>query len=486
MADINARPAKAARRVALTAVAPAEPSSIAHAPTVSLSDSTNFEMSFKPAATVAVHSMAELSSLLKASAQEVHQTRDAWACTPRAKWIAALIAELRDDQLEQLRLRQRTLQTTAADDFGTRWELGSQFASAVIELWLDGRSLDEVLETCRRFGHEKLKCGVILSGALIREWAAKEDVTLASLMPMVASLAAKEKSASLYRVQRANHFKTEGNASAQLDELEAELKDRLDSGRGGCGSLNTTFHYAEEADTAESAVPLLDGLMHQLDDLQLMHPDPSSWRLNHRLYLIWKLQGYCTPYHQDVHVPPHFTLYNQVDGVSTFHFLPLLVGLFATHVGRRSADELAVLLRTLRERGVGEVATLGPKQMLLIFPSGAHGVFVPRTTPPANAPLPRFDFSVIRAAEIFAWPTHEHYEAALMAEGEGDAAWCSFLPMSDAERAEEERRSRRFEEHQAALIDEMRLTREDWLLLAMRMQRRWERERATTASSEAT
>ena len=215
-----------------------------------------------------------------------------------------------------------------------------------------------------------------------------------------------------HRVRRDNHFNTEGSTSAPLDELEAELKDRLDSGRGGCGSLNTTFHYADESDAAESAVPLLDGLMHRLDDLQLLHADPSSWRLNHRLYLIWKLQGYCTPYHQDVHVPPHFTLYNQVDGVSTFHFLPLLAGLFATHVGRRSADELAVLLQALRERGVGELATLGPKQMLLIYPSGAHGVFVPRTTLPANAPLPKFDFSVIRAAEIFAWPTHEHYDAA--------------------------------------------------------------------------
>ena len=481
MADA-ARPAKS-RRVALTVVAPAEPSSIAHAPTLSLSDSTQFDTSgIKPAETVAVHSMAELAALLKNSAHEVHQTHDQWACTPRAKWVSALIAELRPDQLEQLRLRQRTLQTTAADDFSTRWELASQFASAVIELWLEERSLDEVLEACTRFGHNTMKGGVILSGAIIREWATKEDVTLATLLPMVSSLAAKEKSASLYRVRRDNHFNTEGRTSAPLDELEAELKDRLDSGRGGCGSLNTTFHYADESDAAESAVPLLDGLMHRLDDLQLLHADPSSWRLNHRLYLIWKLQGYCTPYHQDVHVPPHFTLYNQVDGVSTFHFLPLLAGLFATHVGRRSADELAVLLQALRERGVGELATLGPKQMLLIYPSGAHGVFVPRTTLSANAPLPKFDFSVIRAAEIFAWPTHEHYDAALMSEGEGDAAWCSFLPMSDAEREEEERRSRRFEEHQAALIDEMRITREDWLLLAMRMQRRWERERATASS----
>ena len=28
-------------------------------------------------------------------------------------------------------------------------------------------------------------------------------------------------------------------------------------------------------------------------------------------YLIWKMPHYVTSYHQDTHVPPHFTVYNQ-------------------------------------------------------------------------------------------------------------------------------------------------------------------------------
>ena len=65
----------------------------------------------------------------------------------------------------------------------------------------------------------------------------------------------------------------------------------------------------------------------------------TSVELNRLLYLIWKLPHYVTSYHQDTHVPPHFTLYNQVSGVSLFHFLPPLLGIFVTHVGRRRGPE---------------------------------------------------------------------------------------------------------------------------------------------------
>ena len=64
----------------------------------------------------------------------------------------------------------------------------------------------------------------------------------------------------------------------------------------------------------------------QLDEAVFEMGGGAPVRLNPRLYLIWKLQGYCTPYHQDVHVPPHFTLYNQTSGAqsSSLFLLPLL------------------------------------------------------------------------------------------------------------------------------------------------------------------
>jgi hypothetical protein len=141
--------------------------------------------------------------------------------------------------------------------------------------------------------------------------------------------------------------------------------------------------------------------------------------------MIWKMQHYCTPHHQDVHIPPHFTVYNQVCGLSTFHFLPLLLGLFAAHVGKvrrhltpaplprpapaarcsrlsrpwlpphscpaasparplarllgcpagqvRGPAALAALLLELGRRQIGQLCTIGPKQMVLILPFGSHG-----------------------------------------------------------------------------------------------------------------
>merc|ERR1719356_196078 len=88
----------------------------------------------------------------------------------------------------------------------------------------------------------------------------------------------------------------------------------------------------------------------------------DALQLNRRLYMIWKFQHYVTSYHQDTHVPPHFTLYNQVSGVSLFHFLPLLVGLYVTHVGRKDPERLKEVLAELDRRSIGSIATIGPGQ----------------------------------------------------------------------------------------------------------------------------
>merc|ERR1712228_949769 len=99
--------------------------------------------------------------------------------------------------------------------------------------------------------------------------------------------------------------------------------------------------------------------------------------INPRMYLIWKFQHYVTSYHQDTHVPPHFTIYNQVSGVSLFHFLPLLIGLYVTYVGRKNVRMLLDVLKRLDAAGIGSQATLVPGQVALIYPCGSHGVWVP-------------------------------------------------------------------------------------------------------------
>ena len=478
-AQSSARPSKA-RRLAPTAIVKPEPPSIDQPVTLSLSQDCSISMQGVPIASVAtVHTVGEFAALLKQQAQVAAETHDSWACTPGATWIRTLIDELKEPaQRSELRRRQRGLATMTAEDFGSRWSLSAEFAKAVCDMWLQSRSLEEVLTKSDAFGHGALKSGLILSGGLAREWASAHEVKLGELLSWVRALTAEGGSASLYRVEADNAFQTEDDTSAPLEALEAELTHRLKSGRGGCGSLDSTHEFDGSDGAGESGVPPLDGLMAQMDDLAYLQPGAdAATRLNSRLYLIWKLQGYCTPYHQDIHVPPHFTLYNQLSGVSTFHFLPLLVGLYATHVGRTAGPEaLRHLLTTLAERGIGEVATIGPKHLLLILPSGAHGVFVPRVAsetpgmpPPANASLPRFDFSVIRAAELFVTPVQRLLEGRLMSD-----AWWQMLALSAEEAAEEAARESEFAGRQEALCRAMGLQREEWLYLATRLQKAWD------------
>ena len=548
-------------------------------PTVSLSETVNF--SFEGVPSVGVHVVntnEELVALLTKHVDTARGTHTRWARSPHAAWVQTLLGELTPEQRSELQAKQQKLRRLQADDFLTRWTLASEFAADIVNAWLSERTLADVLAKSASFGHGELEGGVVLAGALVREMAAAEEVSVGTLMPWVrvltqpeagttstdatatastaataattaataaaaAATTASTACASVYRVAADNHFQSSPDTRAPLEQLEAELHERLASGVGGAGSLNTTFDYGS-GESPSSRVPLLDSYWHQLDEI-LYGMDDATLRTNERLYLIWKLAGYCTPYHQDIHVPPHLTLYNQVSGVSTFHFLPLLVGLYASHVGRQQgAAALATLLAALRERGVGQVATIGPRQMLLILPWSAHGVYVPRvaapppaaaapsdapppasacaptaanananananasTVPPpsaaaaavsaaaaaasaaaaaaANAALPRFDLSVIRAAECFVWPLYEANVRRLMASTAADASWCDFVPLSREQREAEAHLLERFAAQQQTVLEALELTRSEWLFLASRLQERWEaEEEEPTATSE--
>eukprot|EP00965_Chrysotila_dentata_P230517 6197818-Pleurochrysis_carterae.AAC.1 len=313
-------------------------------------------------------------------------------------------------------------------------------------------------------------------GAPKETWAkvVEADTTLAAA-GAADKAAAISAEVSMYRVERENHFHTQASTRAPLKGLRDELRARLSSGEGGCGALNSTFDFNEDAHGAvpNARVPLLDSFWEALDDASFVL-DEAQIRLNSRLYLIWKLQGYVTPYHQDVHVPPHLTLYNQVAGYSTFHFLPLLVGLYATHVGRNhGADALAALLTQLEAQGIGTLTTIGPKQMLLILPSGAHGVYVPRVAhnPQLEARKVPCDFSIIRAAEMYAWPVCEYYEKELARDD-----WSCVIELTQEEASKEAKVASRFAEMQRQVCMELSLSREDWLYHAAKLDRLWEQK----------
>ena len=373
-------------------------------PTLSLGGGVEATLNLPRARVESVNCPAQLERLLRRLGERGAETEDLWCRCPKSRWIRSLWADLeapaREALVEELRAVERddSLEAMDGDEaFLTRWSANEAVASGVLDRWFEGRGLDEVLARSCDFGHDRLPSGVVLAGKWAEAVAAGRDLGVQEVADMVRKLSPE--STGLFRVRKDNAFYCETTTVVPTDQVPGKLRDA----RGGCGSLDTTWDYEKGC---QSGVPLLDDYFDALSEVLFRFDDNDDLvRLNPKAYLIFKQPRYCTPYHQDVHVPPHFTLYNQVSGYSAFHFLPLLVGLYATHVGAKFGPAaLAQLQRDLEGRGVGEVATVGPHQVVLILPFGAHGVFVPEAR--ANPALPRFDLSLIRAAEAYLWPTY--------------------------------------------------------------------------------
>ena len=330
--DTAPPPPKKSRRLVPTPVLSAvagPPSQLELHPTVELSvaEGVSATLTLPFAATETVNSAEQFCRLLQREAEQAQETHERWMRQPHAPWVQELAAELSVDSAARSALLagQRKLQGVS-EDAAARWEAGAELASAVVELWLEGKSLEQVLAKSEALGHAQQRSGLVLSGRFARELAAKQDVTLEQLLPWVtkivggaggaagavsaadgvdgaadgaATSATSSASASLFRVDPANAFASLPGTRCPLPALPAELRQRLASG-AACGSLDTTWQYVDEDEdegsgaTRVSGVALLDEYWAALDGA-LYGAHHNTLRLNPRLFLLWKLQGYCTP-----------------------------------------------------------------------------------------------------------------------------------------------------------------------------------------------
>jgi len=385
---------------------------------------------------------AELGAIFTEEAARGSANEENWIRLPQASWIAKMVEELGPDQRRKLSRASRQLQGASMPeaDIMVRWSRASDLASQVLPLWFEGKSLEDVLARAKELGHLDMPSGCILEGDVASQvLAAADDMSFERLLPMVKRLSGSR--VSLYSIPPENCFRQDQEHALPIEQLRPH---------DGQGSLNTTWFYDEEYDT--SGVQLLDefhSIVHRTT-----HDCPAV-DVNPRMYLIWKFQHYVTSYHQDTHVPPHFTIYNQVSGVSLFHFLPLLVGLYVTYIGRQDPKQLHDILERLDKLGIGSLAPIGAGQVLLIFPFGSHGVWVP--SPNHNQSLPKFQVSLIRAAELFVTPALELIKKRLRGRH-----WNKRVVEPTAE---EVAQLSRFVTVQRSLRKELNLSKRDWAWL---------------------
>ena len=72
--------------------------------------------------------------------------------------------------------------------------MAEDFASLVLELWFEEKSLEEVLQRCRDLGQMELPPGFRLQGALAQCLARSEPVTFEAVKPWVQRLSGQEAS----------------------------------------------------------------------------------------------------------------------------------------------------------------------------------------------------------------------------------------------------------------------------------------------------
>ncbi|OLQ05669.1 hypothetical protein AK812_SmicGene11106 [Symbiodinium microadriaticum] len=371
----------------------------------------------------------EFLDILAKETRKGDATHENWLRQPARQWCKQMVAELPKDRRRRLRQRYHILEESAAaeEDFMNRWGDTSDFASAVLEYWLEDKSLEEVLERAKQLGQmeEDLFFGCFLQGSYVDSFAWAEDLCMEALRGMVKKIEGSE--SFVFHTHASNCFEQAGE-QIPVDELQPWP---------GSGSLNTRWDYSLKG-SERTDVDLLDDYFVRMQELV---EKSESVRLNKMLYLIWKMPHYVTSYHQDTHVPPHFTVYNQVSGASVFHFLPPLVGCYVTHVGRRDVSALKEVLERLDAMQLGSLAVLGPGQVALISPFGSHGVWVPSKA--YNEKLPGFSVSAIRAVELFmreqlrvanwelklptwnqVWPENEEDEADMAAYRQAQRALC--------------------------------------------------------------
>uniref|UniRef100_A0A7S3PJH1 Uncharacterized protein n=1 Tax=Aplanochytrium stocchinoi TaxID=215587 RepID=A0A7S3PJH1_9STRA len=419
-----------------------------------------------------VDTETELRSLFAAETARAWDRKDSWVRHPKMKWIADMINELKVDadsdgsnaeKMLQLNAARRKLETATLteDDFLGRWAESQELANVVLKLWFEGKSLQDVIQRSKELGHmdEGMVSGCVLHGNSVQRLLSKsQNIDFDTLLPMVKKMS-KNRKVSLYKVSDENIFNTVGGQSVGVDDIK--------TGEGQ-GSLNTTWDCSEDF----SGIDLLDSYHGAIDEF--LYSADKDLLLNNLMYLIWKFQNYATAYHQDTHVPPHYTLYSQISGVSVFHFLPILVGLYVTHVGNKDALRLTSILQELDELKIGSVATVGPGQVALILPFGSHGVWVPSNA--LNPSFPKFETSVIRAAELYIKPLYDEFVKVLAGE-----RWNEVLDVSDEEKA----MLSKFREAQDSLRKEMGLSLNDWHWLAKKVLSQWEALEGTQSRKTA-
>lgn len=375
-----------------------------------------FDKTKKPTV-INISTKEDFVSKLSKIARKCNKTQDNWSFNPNSSWIKTLYNELPTST--KLRLKSKIKEEkekpiriawTAKPSLlnaQKNWENGRFISTLIVDAWFEKKELVDVIRKAKLFGHIDFPQGLIFEGNFIEKNLSYAEslntVTLKEKLKYFYS----DRELNLYKLSHENPFTTVPLSYVKKVEDVHEFPF--------VGSLNTVHGFKDKYPLSKPTKEVKQyhkALTNAFKVSRNEHQkNKRNLELNQDFYFIWKFMNYATAYHQDQHTFPHLVLYNQTSGVSTFHFLPLLIGLFVTFNGRKDPERIHNMLTTLDKEGFGSKIDLKEGQVLCIMPCGAHGVWVPSWK--NNKHVNKFTVSAIRAAEIFVKDLKKHFVSKL-------------------------------------------------------------------------
>ena len=101
----------------------------------------------------------DLQLFLEEMTRSCVASRGQWMRDPSADWITTLYNELTKKQQKIIHHGHRKLNSDTSTSLESRWSARSELSTLIIEHWLDGKTLDQVLAKSHDLGHDTLPLG---------------------------------------------------------------------------------------------------------------------------------------------------------------------------------------------------------------------------------------------------------------------------------------------------------------------------------------
>lgn len=240
-------------------------------------------------------------------------------------------------------------------DYKSSYQDRRRIANDVLNRWFRKRNFESCLRMCRSLGHLKMDAGAIYEGDFMVKMDTRIDgLDLDHIKEVLKNIHGTKKEINVFK---------NGDEKLTARKTTQTISDLI---------------YEEGMGDLDSKIACKQSFGNEILDApgDLLY----RWLKQPKMqkFFIWKTAKYITPFHQDSHDVPHWSLYSQVSGTSIVCYVPLLLGLYLEYlVNNKSYDLVKTTLHLAEAKGFVKVNTLGPGQVMVLNPYGAHAVWVP-------------------------------------------------------------------------------------------------------------